>query len=215
MTLKCYRCGEWDSATQLCGCADRQTIFHGDCREILPLLGRFGLCLTDPPYGIGDLMKGGTWGCSPEYEDMRRWDKLPDIGTLQQAVAISENSIIWGGNYFGLPKSRCWLVWDKRNAVKTMADAELAWTTFDKPVKRISLPVATHTHGHPTEKPLALFKWCLTFTESKTVLDPFLGSGTTLRACKDLGRRGIGIELSEAYCETGANRLNQEVLPFA
>lgn len=94
-----------------------------------------------------------------------------------------------------------------------MADCELAWTNMDRPTKRLSLPVGVHKHGHPTEKPLALMRWCIEVANATgTILDPFAGSGTTGRACKDLGRRCILIEIEERYVEIAAGRLEQEVL---
>ncbi len=191
------------------------TIYHGDCREILPHLGPVDLVLTDPPYGIGDRMQGGTWGAASKYADFRGWDVAPDMPTLSGIIAKASKSIVWGGNYFGLPGTRCVLVWDKRNAVPTMADCEIAWCNLDKPAKRFSWGVGVHSYGHPTEKPLELFMWCI--EQSRTtgiILDPFMGSGTTLRAAKDLGRKCIGIEISREYCDIAIKRLQQETLPL-
>ena len=189
------------------------TIYHGDCREILPQLEPVDLVLTDPPYGIGERMQGGTWGAALKYADFRRWDVAPDNELLLEIIGKAEHSIVWGSNYFQMMPSRCWFVWDKQNAVRTMADCELAWTNFDKPSKRFSWPVGTHAWGHPTEKPLELIKWCMEQSQqAQSILDPFMGSGTTLRAAKDLGRKAIGIEIEEKYCEIAVNRLRQEVL---
>ena len=94
-----------------------------------------------------------------------------------------------------------------------MAGAELAWTNIDKPVKAIDLPVGKHEHGHPTEKPIALIRWCLNMLpDAETVLDPFAGSGTTGVACKLEGRKAVLIEADERYCEIAAQRLKQGVL---
>ena len=189
------------------------TIYCGDCREILPSLEKVDLLLTDPPYGIGEKMQGGTWGANKKYADFRAWDIAPDAESLEAAISHAKSSIVWGGNYFGFPGSRCWLVWRKINAVPTMAGAELAWTNFDMPCKAIDLPVGKHDTGHPTQKPLALMRWCLSFVpDATTILDPFMGSGTTLVAAKLEGRRAIGIEISKKYCEIAAERLRQGVL---
>ncbi len=189
-------------------------IYHGDCRDILPRLGPVDLVLTDPPYGLGEIMQGGTWGAAEKYADFRRWDIAPSYELLLD-LTFNNFAIIWGGNYFYLPGARCWLVWDKRNAVPTMADCELAWTNLDKPTKRFSWGVGVHNYGHPTEKPLELMTWCITqVPDAGTILDPFMGSGTTLRAAKDLGRKCIGIEIEEKYCEIAVRRLAQEVLPL-
>jgi len=194
---------------------DYVCIAHGDCREIVPTLGRFDLLLTDPPYGIGNRMQGGTWGAKAKYADFRSWDVAPETELLTAIVALATKAIVWGGNYFPLPTSRCWLVWDKQNAVPTMADCELAWSNLDRPAKRMSLPVGVHTFGHPTEKPLALFYWCIQQAKDvQTILDPFAGSGTTGRAAKDLGRKCVLIEREERYCEIAAKRMLQEVFDF-
>src|SRR5690242_7102098 len=125
---------------------DGITLYHADCRDVLPTIeaGSVDLVLTDPPYGIGRRMHGGTWGAASKYADFRDWDVAPSDADFSEILDKSPAAIIWGGNYFDLPPSRCWLVWDKQNPVHTMADCELAWTNFDKPVKRISLPVGVH-----------------------------------------------------------------------
>jgi hypothetical protein len=193
---------------------DYVQIFHGDCREIVPTLGRFDLLLTDPPYGLANRMKGGTWGSCAKYDKMREWDReAPDLGFL---LALGFPSIVWGGNYFALPPSRCWLSWSKTNVVQTMASMELAWTNFDRPAKEYRGKVGTHDTGHPTQKPLDLMTWCIALAGEgvKTILDPFAGSGTTGRAAKDLQRQCVLIEREESYCEIAAKRMRQEVLPM-
>lgn len=192
---------------------DRVTLYHGDAREIVPQLGRFDLLLTDPPYGIGDRMQGGTWGAKQKYADFRSWDVAPEKAFVDALLSKASSCVIWGGNYFDLPPSRCWFVWRKQNAVPTMAGAELAWTNLDRPVRAVDMPVATHNYGPPTEKPLDLIRWCITEArEAKSILDPYCGSGTTLVAAKREGKRAVGIEIEERYCEVAANRLCQKVL---
>ena len=192
---------------------DSVCIICGDCREIVPGLGRFDLLLTDPPYGIGNRMQGGTWGAKAKYADFRAWDVAPETELLTAIVALATKAIVWGGNYFTLPPSRCWLVWDKQNAVPTMADCEFAWSNLDRPAKRMSLPVGVHTFGHPTEKPLTLFSWCVQQAgDVQTILDPFAGSGTTAVAAKSLGRKCVCIEREERYCEISAKRCAQDYL---
>jgi len=120
-----------------------------------------------------------------------------------------------GGNYFDLPPSRCWLVWNKVNAVPTMGQCELAWTSQDRPIQSFSHPVGSNNFGHPTEKPIKVITWSI--NESRTqglILDPFMGSGTTLVAAKQLHRKAIGIEIEEKYCEIAVKRLGQGVLPI-
>jgi DNA modification methylase len=206
---------------------DSCTIYHGDCREILPSLALADLVLTDPPYGIGErwtksamVGKNGSsrlWGRGETWDD-----SPPDAPTIQAAIGAGSESIVWGGNYFGLAPSRCWLIWDKMQKF-TGADAELAWTNLDAPVRVFRLSRidafwnnAESLKQHPSEKPVRLIRWCLELVPSaKTVLDPFAGSGTTLRAAKDLGRKAIGIEIEERYCEIAAKRLGQEVFDLA
>lgn len=190
------------------------TLYHGDCLQVLAELppDSVDAVVTDPPYGIGDKMQGGTWGSANKYSDFRSWDVAPNGDVMQCIIAMAKQHIIWGGNYFAMPPSRCWLVWRKLNAVPTMAGAELVWTSFDKPVQAIDLPVGRHDTGHPTQKPLALMRWCVAMTEGQTILDPFAGSGTTLLAAKLEGRKAIGIEINERYCEIAAERLRQGVL---
>lgn len=188
------------------------TIYHGDCREILPTLPKVDLVLTDPPYGLGKRMQGGTWGAQDHNSGFLVWDlEAPD---WFPPLIAGTDSIIWGGNYLSLPPSRCWLIWNKINAVPTMADFEMAWTNLDRPSKRIDLPVGRVEYGHPTEKPLTLITWCLSQAPNtvRTVLDPFMGSGTTLVACKQAGLICTGIEREEKYCEIAAKRLRQGVL---
>lgn len=185
------------------------TIYHGDCREVIPAINpAVDLILTDPPYGLGNKLNGGTWGGG------QVWDRsAPDLSRI---LPVARGAIVWGGNYFRLPPSRCWLVWRKPDAVRTMADVDLAWTSFDKPSRFFSYSIAATNKergSHPTPKPLALMTWCISQVEgAQTILDPFMGSGTTLRAAKDLGRKAIGIEIEERYCEVAVKRLAQEVL---
>jgi len=125
----------------------------------------------------------------------------------------ADSFVIWGGNYFSLPQSRCWFVWDKLNAVPTMGQCELAWTNADRPIQRFEWPVGRVQFGHPTEKPIELIIWSIQQSRTEgTILDPFMGSGTTLRAAKDLCREAIGIEINERYCEIAVRRLAQETL---
>ena len=207
---------------------DAVTIYHGDCREILPGLEPVDLVLTDPPYGInmshGFSGFGGFGGFGKPISRRRysdTWDELrPSATTMAQLLRSAKNQIIWGGNFFAdtLPQSTHWLVWDKLNTMPTFGDCELAWTSFQrKSVKKITIEWngllgKEGVRVHPTQKPLALFVWCLNSYDAQTILDPFMGSGTTLRAAKDLGRKAIGIEIEEKYCEIAAKRMAQEVL---
>ena len=210
------------------------TIYHGDCREIIPQLGQFDLLLTDPPYGIkydaSASQVGGTkskGGASYKTEHaFTNWDNQPiPLWLIMQSIDIAKKSIVWGGNYYHLPPTRCWLFWDKMNDGKTFADGELAWTNYECSLRRIQHlwdGMLQHDmgnkemHMHPTQKPLRVIKWALDFAnrqnEVQTILDPFAGSGTTGRAAKDLNKTAVLIEREERYCEIAANRMSQEVL---
>ena len=186
-------------------------LYCADCMDVLPHLSGIDAVVTDPPYGIGSRMQGGTWGSAEKYGDFRGWDVAPTESEILSIVSCGRVSIVWGGNYFSLPPSRCWLAWDKQNAVPTMADVELAWTNLDRPAKRFSAPVGVHSYGHPTEKPLGLMVWCVDRLprDAETILDPFMGSGTTGVACVKLGRKFIGIEKEPKYFEISVKRIER------
>ena len=199
------------------------TIYHGDCREILPELEPVDLVLTDPPYGIGESRNdNGSRGllAVPKNYPIESWDdEAPQW--FADMMPFGKNHIIWGGNYFDLPPQSKWLIWDKINGKTDFADCEMAWTDLQGATRLIQhqwngmMRVGKEHRQHRTQKPRNLMRWCIQEAgEPQTILDPFMGSGTTLRAAKDLGRQAIGIEIEEKYCEIAANRLRQEVLAF-
>ena len=200
-------------------------IFHGDCRDILPTLPKVDLVLTDPPYGINAAARGviGTSKAAAVKDyGKASWDAAPISQKLIcELLKIGRHQIIFGGNYYSLPPTPCWLVWDKMNT-GDFADCELAWTNLSKAVRRLQhrwngmIRVGNEERWHPTQKPLNVMKWAISHApeDCETILDPFMGSGTTLVAAKQLGRRAIGIELEEKYCEIAAKRLSQEMLPI-
>ena len=190
------------------------TIYHGDCREIMTSLGPVDVVLTDPPYGLADRWTGGTWGAAEMYDDAKRWDRNIPTEAVLSLQKVAPVVIVWGGNLYQFPPSRGWLAWEKSSKMATLADMEFAWTNLDRPAKLWKEDRNPDgKREHPTQKPLSLMLWCLGFAEG-SVLDPFLGSGTTLRAAKDLGRKAIGIEIEERYCEIAAKRMAQEVMDF-
>lgn len=180
------------------------------------------LLLTDPPYGIGrDGQKQSTGGHGGRkgYEFLK-WDEdRPNAETFHLLLGASLSQVIWGGNYFAdlLPPRSQWLVWDKGQRIN-QSDGELAWTSRNGALRIFTLNrVALMQDGavHPTQKPLQLISWCLSlFPEAMEVIDPFMGSGTTMRAAKDRGQISIGIEIEEKYCEIAAKRMAQEVFQF-
>lgn len=180
----------------------------GDCLTVMPLLGRVDAVVTDPPYGLGKKMQGGTWGAQVHNEGFLKWDLEAKQEWVDCILSIDVPTIIWGGNYFQVPASRCWLIWNKVNAVPTMADFEQAWTNFDRPSKRIDLNVGRVEYGHPTQKPLKLIEWCLGFMpDAKHILDPFMGSATTLVACAKAGKSCTGIEVDPEYFDLACRRV--------
>jgi DNA modification methylase len=195
------------------------TIYHGDCREILPKLAPFDLLLTDPPYGIkaSNMTMGKGQSSKPKRFRIanKDWDsERPDILHL---LGVCESKCIWGGNYFTdlLAPTNHWLVWHKKNDGRSFSECEFAWTDFGKQARHFAW---SWVHGgeeklHKTQKPVALMRWCLSFApDAETILDPFAGSGTTGVAAKLEGRKATLIELDERYCEIAANRLSQGVL---
>lgn len=200
---------------------DGITIYHGDCRDVLPELGLFDLLLTDPPYGIADVWQGGKgygWGKADSQKNHRNsWDgQPPDAELIKNCISHARHAVIWGANHFTLPPSRGWLVWNKPERNFTLAEAELAWTNRDTVIRVYDANRSDPGRLHPTQKPLTLMRWCIErFADVQTVLDPFMGSGTTLRAAADAGLRAVGIEIEEEYCEIAAQRLAQGVLEFS
>ena len=168
--------------------------------------------LTDPPYGIG---RDGKKRCTRHagYE-AKGWDAFRPEAALRMIAEADCPRIIWGGNYFAdiLPKGDKWLVWDKNQRID-QSDCELAWTSLAGALRVFNL--GRHVLNmdgavHPTQKPVALMEWCLGFLpDAKTILDPFMGSGTTLVACQRLGRHGIGIELDPDYFEIACKRVEE------
>jgi DNA modification methylase len=185
----------------------------GDCLDVLPTLGKVEACVTDPPYGIADKWVGGSghgWGKARAESVLRNeWDAKPlDERALAIILAAADQHIIWGGNYFDLPPSRCWLVWNKPERGFTLAEAELAWTNRDSVVRVIDAPRSEADRKHPTQKPVAVMAFSVEKTRG-TVIDPFMGSGTTGVACVKLGRKFIGIEISEEYFNIACARIEK------
>jgi site-specific DNA-methyltransferase (adenine-specific)/modification methylase len=193
------------------------TLYCGDCREILPTLGKVDAVVTDPPYGLGDKWQGGNaaskgkWKLSDGGANMG-WDAV----TVEEVCGLpdlAKDCIIWGGNYYALPPARGWLLWDKIVRQWTSGHAELAWTTLDQPVRAFNYALgelASEGKAHPTQKPLPLMRWCLGFLpNAQTILDPFMGSGTTGVAAVQMGRSFIGIEREPKYFEIACRRIEE------
>jgi DNA modification methylase len=197
-------------------------LVNGDCLEVLPLVGEVPAIVTDPPYGIreaaGKNKSRTNLAVAKDYGDLD-WDNEP--ASLEAIVAmrdVSKWQIIFGGNYFPLPPSSCWLVWDKLNT-GDFADCELAWTNLKKAVRRIAFRWNGMIRDeecerlHPTQKPVGVMLWCLSHLPdgSDTILDPFMGVATTGVACIRDGRKFIGIEREPSYYASACDRIRREL----
>ena len=189
------------------------TLYLGDCREVLPTLPRVDACISDPPYGLGEKMKGGTKRFRTGEGGMNTlgaWDAKPVDGLPELLLAAADTVMVWGGNYYDMPDSRGWLVWVKINSVPTMASIELCWTNRDMNAKHFEHACGGWDREHPTEKPIALMRWCIERAgRPGTVLDPFMGSGTTGVAAVALGSAFIGIEQEPRYFDIACRRIEQ------
>lgn len=216
------------------------TLYLGDCREVLPTLPKVDAVVTDPPYGIDEAAgknrtrgsasgankwKGsrnttGVGVASTDFGAPLQWDKSPPSPSdIAMVLSSADKAVLFGGNYFALPPSSCWLVWDKVNGGTDFADCELAWTNLPKAVRMfrwmwngmLQQDMANkEVRVHPTQKPTPLMMWAIQQTgNSPVVIDPFMGSGTTGVACMNLGRKFIGIELEPRYFDIAVERISQ------
>ncbi len=202
------------------------TLYLGDCRDILPSLGQLDAVVTDPPYGIGEAAgknaSRGKLAVSKDYGN-DDWDNEPVPEYLMTMVrGAGRWNIIFGGNFYRCQPASCWLIWDKENGDSDFADCEMAWTNLPGAVRRLRfmwngmLRAHKEPRGdHPTQKPVGLMKWCIGKlpSETRTILDPFMGSGTTGVAALQSGKQFVGIERNDRYfdiaCERVAGALRQ------
>lgn len=190
------------------------TLYLGDCMEILPTLERVDAVITDPPYGIGQ--DGGaqrTRGSKRINGEKLGWDsERPAKSVFDLMLAQSDVAVIWGGNYFAdyLPASMGWLYWEKRMG-GDFADGELAWTSQHRALRQFSHYRKNKGDEHPTQKPVELMRWCIEICKNipESILDPFMGSGTTGVAAIQMGRKFIGIEREPKYFEIACKRIEQ------
>lgn len=195
-------------------------LYNEDAEFVLPALQNVDAIVTDPPYGI-DAAGRGTIGSgskripSTRFE-RKSWDKSPISPKLMgKILSRAQWKIVFGGNYYRMPPSSCWLVWDKMNS-GSFADCELAWTNLPKAVRRIQFRWSgmIRQNGeargdHPTQKPVGVMKWCIGQLpdDARIILDPFMGSGTTGVACLEMGRKFIGIERDKGYFDRACERI--------
>lgn len=210
-------------------------IYLGDNRVLLPAMPDCDLLLTDPPYGI-KVAKHGTIGSQAKRGHKRtgfaasakltefgkvKWDDtIPPRWVLDAAMEKTRWQIIWGGGHMGhMPRATCWLVWDKRNDGVDFSNCEIAWTNLKRAVRIFRWRwngclqedmKNKEKRVHPAQKPVPLMDWCLTMAHTNgTVIDPWMGAGSTLVAAKRAGLKAIGIEREEIYCELAAKRLRE------
>lgn len=203
------------------------TLYLGDCMDVLPLIGKVDAVITDPPYGIGESSKNhksrNRAGITSTDYGKSDWDNCaPASDVIDAIVSAAPKAILWGGNYFQVPPSGKWLVWDKLNS-GDFADCELAWTNLPGAVRTIrhmwNGMMRDSERGtprvHPTQKPVVVMGWCIEQAgkpaEVAKILDPFMGSGTTGVAAIQLGRKFIGIERDERYFEIACKRIEEAV----
>jgi site-specific DNA-methyltransferase (adenine-specific) len=189
--------------------------FNVDCIEFMKSKPDkcYDLAIVDPPYGIGDKFKGGKTGKMNFNEIVNKdWDKVPTTEYWEQLFRVSKNQIVWGGNYFPLPPTRCFIVWDKIISEDfSLAMAELAWTSFDKLAKIVRMP--TPKDGgkiHPTQKPVKLYRKLLLYFAERgmKILDTHGGSMTIAKACEIEGFDLDICEIDKEYFQAGVNAFN-------
>ena len=206
----------------------KTTLYQADCMKMLPQIPDkyYQLCIVDPPYGGGNKehggfnvsRTGGTWN-EKYYKKGERhtktceWDVAPIKEYFDELFRVSQNQIIWGGNYFQLPPTRCFVVWRKLTISEefSMAMCEYAWTSFDKNAKWFECAPQDTARFHPTQKPVALYKWLLKNYAKKgdKILDTHLDSGSSAIAADIMGFDFVGIEIDEDYYKAALDRFNR------
>ena len=213
--------GGWGSVRLIAELDTMIELLNCDCMEYMATVPDkyFDLAIVDPPYGIGDKFKGGKTGKMNFNEIVNKdWDKVPSDEYFNELQRVSKNQIIWGGNYFNLPPTRCFIVWDKMISEDfSLAMAELAWTSFDKLAKIYKLQVPKNGKIHPTQKPVKLYEWLLTNYAKKgqRILDTHLGSGSSAIAAHYFGVDFVGCELDKDYFEAAKARFDMATKQLA
>lgn len=205
-------------------------LLHSDCLDYMRNCtdNQFDLAIVDPPYGIGIHKMSFTQSTKAglakrrDYSSVGDWDKaIPTDEYWSQLMRVSKNQIIWGGNYFSLPPVRGWVFWDKRVEDKysnDYADGEMAWTSFNKPLRCFRWlwngmlqqnMKNKQSRIHPTEKPKALYEWLLMTYAKKgdKILDTHLGSGSIAMACWNLKYDLVGMDIDKICVDKAAKRL--------
>lgn len=200
-----------------------------DCMEYMKTVPdkQFDLAIVDPPYGLGDKLKprGGMIGKYGSFDGMGKhsWDNQPPTKEyFDELKRVSKEQIIWGGNYFieNLTNTQCFIVWDKQNGGNPMADCELAWTSFKNKVSRLysghifkGIGCTNYNSIHPTQKPVALYKWILHkfAVQGMKILDTHGGSMSSAIACHKMGFDMVLCEIDAEYYKAGVKRYHDEI----
>lgn len=203
-------------------------IAQGDCLDLMRQLPdkSVDLIVTDPPYGKKADKGTNGFGSSKNRRYRGGWDtKIPPKEVFDEMFRVAKNLVIFGGNYFchQLPPSNCWIFWDKKGDIafqNPFADGELIYTTFKNPVKKVVfrqqgfITDSKDERYHPTQKPSELVQKLIEMfsEEGDTILDPFIGSGTTAISAIRSGRHFIGFELDPDFCQVAEKRIEHEKL---
>lgn len=177
----------------------------------------YELAIVDPPYGIDAGNMTGGAGKNKQWEKGKCWDKdIPNEAYFIELSRISKNQIIWGGNYFPLPPTKCFLIWDKKNDGRDFAECELAWSSFDSVARMYRMRPMNMDGGkiHPTQKPVALYKWLLKnyAKPNDKIFDSHVGSGSIRIACHDMGFDFEGCEIDKDYWEAQEKRYQSHTM---
>jgi len=197
-------------------------LHHGDCMEAMSKMqdNQYDLAIVDPPYGIKPTSNFGVKETVKFSKEDVQWDTKPNDEYFKEIQRVSNNQIIWGGNYFELPPTRCFLIWDKENGKNPFADCEYAWTSFRSSARIFRFFwLGSHIHRkenviHPTQKPASLYQWILTnyAKEDDTILDTHGGSMSIAIACWDLKYNLDLWELDKDYFDAGCERFNNHAM---
>jgi site-specific DNA-methyltransferase (adenine-specific) len=192
------------------------TLHNKDCLEAMLEMAdnQFDLAIVDPPYGLKKSSVQGQGKMKKRIfnlGDVFKWDIAPTQQYFDELMRVSKNQIIWGGNYFDLPPTRCIICWDKKQPWPNFSQIEMAWTSFDTPAKIFRFNNKTRDKIHPTQKPVALYKWLLQnyAKDGDSILDTHLGSGSIAIACHDMGFDLTAYEIDEEYFAAAQQRLKK------
>lgn len=195
--------------------------YNMDCLEFMRSLPdkHFDLCIADPPYGLDKKSthrRGKLKNRCLNRGNIQKWDVRPDQTYFDEIFRISKNQIIWGGNYFPLPPTRCFVCWDKKQVWENFSQCELAWTSFNKPAKHVTISNRgkhiDHVNWHPTSKPVELYTYLLSHfaQQGDKIFDPFLGSGSSRIAAYKMGFDFVACELDQEYFQLQEERFRRE-----